>query len=134
MGDAEIHVMMSLNSVQESKHRNQQEQENKASLWRQFFAACAGIKQFCLLKCVDYCCIKVFFKVAIGATGVGYGSSWSSPALTDLTGCEDDPELHPDGCTFDHEFTEEEGSWIGWNNIYCVYNSGICFIYFSHFS
>ncbi len=46
MGKAEFPVMMSLNSVQESKHSHHQEQENKASLWRQFFAACAGIKQF----------------------------------------------------------------------------------------
>ncbi len=29
-----------------------------------------------------------------------------------MTDCEDNPQK-PDGCTFDQEFTDEQGSWIG---------------------
>lgn len=43
---------------------------------------------------------------------MGTGLAWTSPALPALTDCEDNPDK-PDGCTFDQEFTEEQGSWIG---------------------
>ncbi len=49
----------------------------------------------------------------MGTGGFGFGNAWSSYSLPDLTDCENNPQK-PEGCTFDAEFTEEEGSWIGY--------------------
>eukprot|EP00095_Tigriopus_kingsejongensis_P000011 snap_masked-scaffold342_size201858-processed-gene-1.5 protein:Tk00011 transcript:snap_masked-scaffold342_size201858-processed-gene-1.5-mRNA-1 annotation:"nad-dependent protein deacetylase sirtuin-2" len=48
-------------------------------------------------------------RATIGAFGLGSGMAWTSPTLPSLTNCEG----RNNTCTFEHEFTKEEGSWIG---------------------
>ncbi|TRY70088.1 hypothetical protein TCAL_05190 [Tigriopus californicus] len=67
---------------------NNEFRPNQASKWPQILAAVS---------------------TTIGAFGLGAGMAWTSPTLPNLVNCSNRTE----GCTFDQEFSKEEGSWIG---------------------